>query len=97
MPSRILALTVLASVALAQTASNGEAIAPSVYLNSHNQQRTLYGVGNLTDIPSLQADTEAYAAKCVFAHSGLANYGENIAACASSGGYPCVGLHDCLD
>lgn len=93
MLSRILALTVLASAALGQTSGSIATLDASTYVTSHNNARTAYGVANVTDLPSLLADTEAYVSKCVFAHSGKSGVGENLAACGSSGGYPYVIWH----
>jgi pathogenesis-related protein 1 len=54
---------------------------------AHNVVRAEVGVPGLTWDPSVAATAAAYAARCVFQHSGTAGLGENLAAYAPSGGH----------
>lgn len=103
------ALTLLLAAASAvRAAGQGVQLAASDYVGSHNTQRTKYGVSQMvrslplsradahqSDIASLASNTLAYASKCKFEHSGIDGYGENIAACGSSNGYPPVDFTGC--
>jgi uncharacterized protein YkwD len=53
----------------------------------HNVVRAEVGVPGLTWDPTIAATAQAYAAKCVFQHSGTAGLGENLAAYAPPGGH----------
>ena len=53
----------------------------------HNVVRAQVGVGPLTWDPTVAATAQAYAARCVFEHSGAAGLGENLAAYAPPGGH----------
>jgi hypothetical protein len=54
---------------------------------AHNVVRAEVGVAGLVWDPSVAATAAAYAARCVFQHSGTAGLGENLAAYAPSGGH----------
>jgi uncharacterized protein YkwD len=53
----------------------------------HNQVRATVGVPGLTWDPNIAATSAAYAAKCVFQHSGAPGLGENLSAYAPPGGH----------
>jgi len=54
---------------------------------AHNVVRAEVGVAGLVWDPSVAATAAAYAAMCVFQHSGTPGLGENLAAYAPSGGH----------
>jgi len=53
----------------------------------HNDVRAQVSVPGLTWDPTIGATAQAYAARCIFQHSGTAGLGENLAAYAPSGGH----------
>jgi pathogenesis-related protein 1 len=57
----------------------------------HNQARATVGVAGLTWDPAIAATAAAYAANCVFQHSGTSGLGENLGAYAPPGGHTASG------